>query len=154
MTYDLHNSPGPLIRRSHQIGLSIFAEKFKDIDMTPLQFSIMWTLNQHPGLDQITLAKHVALDRATGSNIVTRLEAKGYLSRKTNPENKRAKLVSLTKKGKALLSKAEEPMNYVQEKLLTPLSKEEKKNFLHCLQKLVDSNNELSRAPMQYMPLK
>ncbi len=122
MKYDLHNSPGPLIRRSHQIGLSIFAESFKDIDLTPLQFSILWTLNQHPGLDQITLAKYVALDRATCSNIIIRLEEKGYISRKVNPDNKRAKLVSLTKKGKSLLKKAERPMTYVQEKMLTPLS--------------------------------
>jgi DNA-binding MarR family transcriptional regulator len=154
MKYDLHSSPGPLIRRSHQIGLSIFAECFKELDITPLQFSIMWTLNLHPGLDQITLAKYVALDRATCSNIVTRLESKGYLQRHINPENKRAKLVNLTSKGNKLLSEAKKPMDYVQKKLIEPLNAEEKKLFLKCLQKLVDSNNELSRAPMQYMPLK
>jgi DNA-binding MarR family transcriptional regulator len=154
MKYDLHSSPGPLIRRSHQIGLSIFAECFKDLDMTPLQFSIMWTLNLHPGLDQITLSKSVALDRATCSNIVTRLESKGYIQRKIDPENRRAKLVKLAPKGKKLLSEAKDPMDYVQKKLIEPLNANEKKLFLKCLQKLVDSSNELSRAPMQYMPLK
>jgi MarR family transcriptional regulator, lower aerobic nicotinate degradation pathway regulator len=154
MKYDLHSSPGPLIRRSHQIGLSIFAESFKELDMTPLQFSIMWTLNLHPGLDQITLSKSVALDRATCSNIVTRLDTKGYIRREINPENRRAKLVYLTKKGEKLLSRAQAPMDYVQKKLIEPLSADEKKVFLKCLQKLVDSSNELSRAPMQYMPLK
>ncbi|NKB37777.1 MAG: MarR family transcriptional regulator [Gammaproteobacteria bacterium] len=154
MKYDLHQSPGPLIRRTHQIGLSIFAENFKDLDLTPLQFSIMWILNQQADLDQITLAKSVALDTATCSNIVTRLESKGYLSRKVNPENRRAKLTSLTKKGKQLLSRSEAPMAEVQKKLIAPLNTEEKKLFLKCLQKLVDTNNELSRAPMQYMPLK
>lgn len=154
MKYDLYSSPGPLIRRSHQIGLSIFAENFRDIDMTPLQFSIMWVLNLRPGLDQITLAKSVALDTATCSNIVNRLDSRGFIQREINPENRRAKLVSLTKAGKALLKKSEEPMAKVQKKLLTPLNAEEKKVFLKCLQKLVDSNNELSRAPMQYMPLK
>ncbi len=154
MKYGLHQSPGPLIRRTHQIGLSIFAESFKDLDITPLQFSIMWILNQHPRLDQITLAKSVALDTATCSNIVTRLETKGVIQRKINPANKRAKLASLTKKGKQLLTRAEEPMAYVQKKLIAPLNAEEKKQFLKCLQKLVDTNNELSRAPFQYMPLK
>ncbi len=154
MKYDLHCSPGPLIRRSHQIGLSIFAKSFRDLDITPLQFSIMWILKQHPGLDQITLAKTVALDRATCSNIVTRIDTKGYVARKINPENRRAKLVYLTSKGKKLLARAEGPMDFVQKKLLDPLNAEEKKVFLKCLQKLVDSNNELSRAPMQYMPLK
>lgn len=154
MKYDIRQSPGPLIRRTHQIGLSIFAECFKDLDITPLQFSIMWTLNLHPGLDQSTLAKSVALDTATCSNIVTRLETKGYIQRKINPENKRAKLASLSRKGKQLLSRAEAPMDYVQKKLIAPLDAKEKKQFLKCLQKLVDASNELSRAPMQYMPLK
>ena len=154
MKYDLHSSPGPLIRRSHQIGLSIFADRFKDLDMTPLQFSIMWTVENRPGLDQATLARSVALDTATCSNIVTRLDTRGYLQREVNPENKRAKLVFLTAKGRKLLARAKGPMDYVQKKLIEPLSAEERKVFLHCLQKLVDSNNELSRAPMQYMPLK
>lgn len=154
MKYDLHSSPGPLIRRSHQIGLAIFAEAFKDLDMTTLQFSIMFTLNQQPAMDQITLARSVALDRATCSNIVTRLEKKGYLRRKVNPENMRAKLVYLTVKGKQLLADSEGPIMEVQKKLIAPLNKEERKAFLACLQKLVDSNNELSRAPMRYLELK
>ena len=152
--YDLHSSPGPLIRRSHQIGLAIFSEAFKDLDMTTLQFSIMFTLRHEPGIDQITLANLVALDRATCSNIVTRLDKKGYIKRKVNPKNQRAKLVYLTAKGDKLLADSEAPMMEVQKKLIAPLNKEEKKMFLHCLQKLVDSNNELSRAPMRYLEIK
>ena len=154
MKYDLHSSPGPLIRRFHQIGLSIFAKEFKDTDTTPLQFSILWTLNLNPDIDQITLAQMVALDRTTCSNIVSRMEKKGELVRRVNPQNKRAKLVTLTAKGKKLLKEVEGSMFKVQKKLLDPLSTKEKQIFLACLQKLVDSNNELSRAPMLYMPLK
>ena len=154
MKYDLNSSPGPLIRRSHQIGLAIFAEAFKDLDMTTLQFSIMFTLDKKPGIDQITLANLVALDRATCSNIVTRLEKKEYIRRKVNPKNQRAKLVYLTAKGKKLLADSEAPMKEEQKKLIAPLNREEQKVFLTCLQKLVDSNNELSRAPMRYLELK
>ncbi|MBT7951298.1 MAG: MarR family transcriptional regulator [Gammaproteobacteria bacterium] len=149
--YDMQRSPGPLIRRFHQIGLSILAGEFKDLDVTPLQFSIMWVLNLHSGIDQITLARYVALDRTTCSNIVTLLEKKGQLTRKVDPANKRAKLVSLSAKGKKILAKAQAPMERTQIKMLEPLTIEEKKVFLACLQKLVDSGNELSRAPMRYM---
>jgi DNA-binding MarR family transcriptional regulator len=149
--YDMRRSPGPLVRRFHQIALSILATEFKGLDMTPLQFSIMWMLNQHPGIDQVTLAQYVALDRTTCSNIVTLLEKKGRLTRKVDPDNKRAKLMFLTTKGKKLLSNAELPMLRTQKKMLEPLTSEERKVFLGCLQKLVDSGNELSRAPMRYM---
>ena len=149
--YDMQTSPGPLIRRFHQIGLSILDSELQGLDVTPLQFSIMWVLQKHSGIDQVTLAQYVALDRTTCSNIVTLLEKKGRLRRKTDPMNKRAKLVYLSASGKKLLEKATRPMENTQKKMLEPLSAEEKKVFLSCLQKLVDSGNELSRAPMRYM---
>ncbi len=152
--YSLRHSPGPLIRRVHQIGMSIFANAFDGIDLTPLQFSILWTLRENPGIDQITLAQAVALDRTTCSNIVIRLERKGSIRRKTDPANKRAKLLQLTASGARLLESAEAPMDRVQVKLIEPLSAQERKAFVACLEKLAESSNELSRAPMRFLPLK
>lgn len=149
--YSLHHSPGPLIRRVHQIGVSIFADEFEGTDITPLQFSILWTLDAHPGFDQITLAQAVALDRTTCSNIVSRLDQRGYIRREVDPNNKRAKLVYLTSKGKEIFHSVEPAMEKVQKKLIQPLSPVERKTFLKLLRKLAESNNELSRAPMRYM---
>ena len=154
MAYSLRHSPGPLIRRVHQIGVSIFADEFKDWDITPLQFSILWVLNTHSGEDQASLAQYVALDRTTCSNIVSRLEQKGCIRRKTDPNNKRAKLVYITKAGRELLEQVTGLMERVMERILDPLTVSERKVFLKLLQKLADSNNVLSRAPMRYLPLK
>lgn len=154
MAYSLRKSPGPLIRRVHQIGVSIFAEEFDDWDVTPLQFSILWVLTSHSGVDQASLAQYVALDRTTCSNIVARLEERGYIRREVNPENKRAKLVYLTDEGQKLFANVEGLMENVSKKFLQPLSADERKVFLKLLQKVAESNNELSRAPMRYLPLK
>lgn len=152
--YSLRRSPGPLIRRVHQIGVSIFADEFKEKDITPLQFSILWVLTTHSGEDQASLAQYVALDRTTCSNIVSRLEERGYLRREVDPENKRAKLVYITDTGRELFREVEVLMEKVSKRLLKPLNLEERKIFLNLLQKLAESNNELSRAPMRYLPLK
>ena len=152
--YSLRRSPGPLIRRVHQIGVSIFADEFKEKDITPLQFSILWVLTTHSGEDQASLAQYVALDRTTCSNIVSRLEERGYLRREVDPENKRAKLVYITDAGRELFREVEVLMEKVSKRLLKPLNLEERKIFLNLLQKLAESNNELSRAPMRYLPLK
>lgn len=152
--YSLRRSPGPLIRRVHQIGVSIFADEFKEQDITPLQFSILWTLLSHSGIDQVSLAQYVALDRTTCSNIVSRLEEKGCIRREVDPDNKRAKLVYITEEGRDLFESVEHLMGNVSKKMLNPLSSEERKTFLNLLQKLAESNNELSRAPMRYLPLK
>ena len=152
--YSIQRSPGPLIRRNHQIGLAIFADHFKDYDVTPLQFSILWELRQRSDIDQATLAQRVALDRNTCSNILARLERGGRITRRRDPDNRRAKLVSISKSGLKLVDELEAPMEMVQKKILQPLSRDERRVFIQCLVKLAESNNELSRAPMRYLPLK
>lgn len=152
--YNLRKSPGPLIRRVHQIGVSIFADEFEGRDITPLQFSILWILTSHSGVDQASLAQYVALDRTTCSNIVSRLEERGYLRREVDPDNKRAKLVYITDAGRKLFDDVEGLMETVSKRILQPLTGDERKVFLKLLQKLAESNNELSRAPMRYLPLK
>ena len=127
--YSLRRSPGPLIRRVHQIGVSIFADEFKEKDITPLQFSILWVLTTHSGEDQASLAQYVALDRTTCSNIVSRLEERGYLRREVDPENKRAKLVYITDAGRELFREVEVLMEKVSKRLLKPLNLEERKIF-------------------------
>ena len=127
--YSLRRSPGPLIRRVHQIGVSIFADEFKEKDITPLQFSILWVLTTHSGEDQASLAQYVALDRTTCSNIVSRLEERGYLRREVDPENKRAKLVYITDTGRELFREVEVLMEKVSKRLLKPLNLEERKIF-------------------------
>lgn len=152
--YSIDTSAGPLIRRNHQIGLAIFAETFKDYDITPLQYSLLWTLLDVKEIDQATLAQAIALDRNTCSNILARLEKSGRIKRRTDPDNRRSKLVSISRSGRKLMAEVEKPMEYVQSKILDPLSATERKQLLKLLQKLADSNNELSRAPYKYLPLK
>jgi len=152
--YSLQKSPGPLIRRIHQIGMSLFADEFRDEDVTPLQFSCLWILKQQSNIDQITLAQAVALDRTTCSQIIVKLEEKGLITRDVDPKNRRAKLVNITEDGIRKVDELEAPMDRVQKKLIQPLSTEERKVFLKCLRKLADSNNEFSRAPMRFLPLK
>ncbi len=152
--YDISKSPGPLIRRVHQIGVSIFADKFDGWEITPLQFSILWVLTKHSGIDQASLSQYVALDKATCSNIVARLDDRGLIRREIDPANKRAKLVFITKAGKERFDSVEGLMDEVSKEILHPLSAAECREFQRLLQKLADSNNELSRAPMRYLPLK
>jgi len=51
---DIFQSPGPLIRRFHQIGLAIFTSRLSSLDITPLQFSIMWVLKFGSGKSKRT----------------------------------------------------------------------------------------------------
>ena len=146
---DLHLKPGHLIRRAHQIAVSIFLEECREVDITPPQYAVLKVLETMPDLDQISLAHQAALDRSTIGWLAERLEEKGWVRRTPGVQDRRQKLLSLTDEGRRVLALVEPGVERTQQRLLAPLSAEECAAFLAMLQRIVDINNEASRAPFE-----
>lgn len=144
---DLYRMPGHLIRRAQQIAVSIFTDECRDFGITPVQFAILWTVRDHPGLDQITLANLVALDRSNTGDVVARLVEKGLIRREAGSTDRRTKLLHLTRDGESLLDAMRKAVLAAQERMLAPLGRDERELFLSLLAKIVDINNGHSRAP-------
>jgi len=79
-SFPLSARPGFLIRRLHQIHLSLFAEECAAFKVTPVQYSILTTVAAQPGLEQTALAQEVGIDRATLANVVARLAGRGLVA--------------------------------------------------------------------------
>lgn len=147
---DFHNMPGHLIRRLHQIGVSVFQDRMKsaDLDLTPVQFAALCALRDHDGSDQATLAGLIAYDRATIGGVVDRLEVKGLVARETSPSDRRARIVSLTAEGRALLATATPLVAAAQADMLPGLSSAEREVFLELAARAAAAGNHVSRAPL------
>ena len=143
---DLNDQPGHLIRRAHQIAVSVFYETLGR-EVTPVQYAVMRTLQDKPGIDQVTLAQQVALDTSSTADIAVRLEGKGWITRKLLARGQRE--LRLTAEGEELLAKMVPGMQQMQNALLGMLSDSEREAFLQLLSKFVTVNNERSRAPMR-----
>ena len=52
----LYRRPGFMIRRAHQIAVSLFLEETGALGITNRQYGIMLVLKEEPGIDQITVA--------------------------------------------------------------------------------------------------
>jgi DNA-binding MarR family transcriptional regulator len=142
----LNDQPGHLIRRAHQISVSVFYETLGR-EVTPVQYAVMRTLQDKPGIDQVTLAQQVALDTSSTADIAVRLEGKGWITRKLLARGQRE--LRLTAEGEELLAKMVPGMQQMQNALLGMLSDSEREAFLQLLSKFVTVNNERSRAPMR-----
>ncbi|SFT10760.1 transcriptional regulator, MarR family [Sulfitobacter marinus] len=131
--------PGHLIRRLHQLSTATFSEQMKaaGIDMTSVQFAALQTIHEAPGIDQARLAHHIAYDRATIGGVVDRLERKGWVTRSINPEDKRARRVALTGRGRAVLQKAAPIISALQGNILSGLSDAECAQFIALAAKAV-----------------
>jgi MarR family transcriptional regulator, temperature-dependent positive regulator of motility len=146
-TWEVYDEPGHLIRRAQQIAVSMFHSTMGH-GVTPVQYCVLRVLQDHPGIDQVTLARLCALDTSTAADLAVRLEERELVRRMMPMKSKRFRLLHLTPEGSALLKKLVPASRVLAHRLLQALSKEEQKVFLHLLKKFVHLNNEESRAPL------
>ncbi len=145
----VYTAPGYLFRRMQQIAVSIFVEECKAYDLTPVQFAALVAIHTHPGIDATRLSAVIAFDRSTLGNVIERLETKAYIERKPSPEDKRIKLLYLTRSGAALLRDIMPSVDRAQARMLQPLKPADRKTLMALLTQLVDLNNEASRVPLR-----
>lgn len=148
---DIDLQPGYAIRRLHQISVGIFLQSVGEGGVTPVQYAALQVVSNLPGIDQRTLARNIALDTSTTGGVIDRLEARGWLERRTSPEDRRARQLFLTRAGDQALAETIPAMLSAQEQILAPLTESQRKVFMRMLQVLVTQNNEMSRAPSEPM---
>jgi DNA-binding MarR family transcriptional regulator len=145
----VYTRPGYLFRRMQQIAVAIFVEECRAYDLTPVQFAALVAIQTHPGIDATRLSAVIAFDRSTLGNVIERLETKQYIERKPSPEDKRIKLLYLTRAGAALLRQIMPSVERAQARMLQPLKPSDRKLLVALLTQLVDLNNEASRVPLR-----
>ncbi len=144
---EVYDEPGHLIRRAQQIAVSLFHSTMGN-GVTPIQYCVLRVLHEHPGIDQVTLAKFCALDTSTAADLAVRLDERGLVRRTMPMRSKRFRLLHLTPEGTALLKKLIPRSTVLASRLLQALNREEQKVFMQLLKKFVHLNNDESRAPL------
>ena len=142
----LEELPGHYIRRLQQIAVGIFLDETADLNITPVQFALLFAASEQDGLDQRTLASRIGLDTSTIGAVVDRLESRALIERNVSREDKRVRLLSVTSAGKKLLERVMPAMLRAQERILEPLSKSDRTRFMAMLKCIVEGNNAWSRA--------
>ena len=144
---DLETLPGHYIRRLQQIAVAIFLQEAESHGVTPVQYAALQTVGNAPGIDQRTLASIIGFDTSTIAGVIDRLEARGLMQRNASPGDRRVRLLSLTAEGRTLLEAVVPSMLRAQQRMLEPLPKPQRAEFMRMLRVLVTANNEMSRAP-------
>ncbi|KQP36194.1 MarR family winged helix-turn-helix transcriptional regulator [Pseudorhodoferax sp. Leaf274] len=134
---DLQSQPGHGIRRLQQIAFAVFMQEAASTGTTPVQYAVLQTLADQPGIDQRTLARAVSLDTSTIGGVVDRLEARALLARSLSPQDRRVRLLHLTAEGEALRLQLLPTMLSAQQRMLEPLSAAERQAFMEMLQRVV-----------------
>lgn len=103
------------LRLAHGAVYRHFTETFLDLDLTQKQVSVLWLVDDHPGIAQTGLSQRMRMDRATTMAIVNRLEARELLQRGKSDTDGRKQTLNLTVAGKAMLATAKEAIREHEE---------------------------------------
>jgi DNA-binding MarR family transcriptional regulator len=145
---DLYRRPGFLIRRAHQIAVALFLEETGELRITTTQFGILHLLKHSPGLDQISVAKLLGLDRSTTGMVLGKLQAAGLVGRVVGAKDRRRRSLTLTPVGDKMLARLRAPARRVMQRQLACFTPRERTLFLAMLEKFTRTFNESTRVPL------
>jgi DNA-binding MarR family transcriptional regulator len=94
------------LQRSARVVARRFDDALRPLDLTNGQFSLLMSLNRPEPARMREVASLLALDRTTLTANLKPLERRRLLKIAVDPEDKRGRLLTLTAKGRALLSAA------------------------------------------------
>jgi len=101
-------------------------ELLKPVGITALQYTALTVLRRRDGLSSAQLARNSFVTAQSMADMVTTLERRGLITRRRDPDNRRVLLISLTDEGDALLTAYDESMGALEERMLGPLSADER----------------------------
>ena len=109
------------LHRVSQCATEMFQRELADSDLTPRQLAVMIAVAESEGLSQAAIVERTGIDRSTLSDIVRRLQKRGWLQRRRTKEDGRAYAVKLTDKGHGLLRKATPLVRKVDAQILAAM---------------------------------
>jgi DNA-binding MarR family transcriptional regulator len=134
--YVLTEQVGHLLRRAHQRHTAIFQDMIGQAQLTPTQYAALVKIRDLGEVSQNELGRMTAMDPATIQGVVQRLAARALIARRTDPDDRRCTLLSLSDAGRALTERAIERGKAITAATLEPLADAERAAFLALLRKL------------------
>ena len=135
-SYDLLAAPGHLIRRAQQRAVDLFVDEVGEGGPTPRQFAILLSVRQNSGINQTDLVRLTGIDRATLTEILGRMAARGWLHRERRLSDQRTNALHLMPDGEAILNQVFAAAERAQVRILALVPAADRPTvlrFLECL---------------------
>lgn len=130
---------GQLFFRLWRASHTRIAETLESIDLTPVLFGLLNVLGAREGAIQLELASAMGIDPSTMVSLVDELESAGLAKRRPHPNDRRAREIAITPKGRRLLERARRMAFQVEDEVLQGLTATERRDLLRLLRRALDS---------------
>ena len=112
---------------------------WKESELSMPQISVLMHLRHHGACGVSEVGAYLGVTNAAASQMVDRLVQQGLLERAENPQDRRAKQLTLTRKGEVLIQKGIEARRRWLEDLGSALTGEQQKALLVALPYLTEA---------------
>ena len=122
-----------LIHDVSRMRRSAYDQFMKPLRVTRAQWWVLAHLSRHDGMMQTQLAEVLDVGKASLGDVVGSLEAAGLVDRRTDPSDKRARRVYLTRRAQALIKRMTRMEVDFNEQILAAISPEERLRLIDSL---------------------
>lgn len=128
---------------------SFLEKRLKQYDISYNEQIMLMYISKNEYTNQDNIAKNFMTDKGTVAKAIKKLEEKGFILRKENPDNKRENIIALTAKGREIISYMNKLLTEWQEIVFKDISEEEinqakkiKEKILTNIEKSADNEGE------------
>lgn len=132
----LNLSASHLMHRALQLAQDIYVEEVGSGGPTQRQFAVLEIAARNGGLTQTELVRATGIDRSTLADLVARMTARGLLNRERSTLDGRAKAISVSEEGLALLEAARPRVEAADHRILALVPKARRDSFMGLLAEL------------------
>jgi DNA-binding MarR family transcriptional regulator len=143
----LTRNTGFLISRMGLMARRAFAEQIAEVGLTPRGWGALNVLDQEGEVTQQWLGACIGMDPSSMVSTIDELEAHGLVERRRNPQDRRAHALHITDQGRRTLTEGRKVAHRAQEKLLAPLSEDERRQLHELLLRVAHGSTEAGAPP-------
>lgn len=138
--------PSYLAGNVARVGHRVLSEALQKDDLRLGHYAVLTALSDFGQLAQHQLSRRLAVDRSHMVGYIDHLEAKGYLTRDRDPEDRRRQVVKLTAAGRRAQAKLAVSASRSQEQFLDCLSAAEQKQLIALLRRVLEAADERAQS--------
>ena len=124
----------------------LFDERVRSLGLTAAQARLLLSLERHPNENQVFHAELLEIEPITLTRIVDRLEEAGWVERRSDPADRRARILHLTDKSRGIVTRLRITVETLFEDMLGGFEPQERALFASLLER-IGTNLAAARQP-------
>lgn len=124
----------------------LFDERVRSLGLTAAQARLLLSLERNPDENQVFHADQLEIEPITLTRIVDRLEEAGWVERRSDPGDRRARILHLTDKSRGIVTRLRATVETLFEDMLGGFDAGERAAFASLLER-IGANLTAARQP-------